>query len=380
MLSSEKQQYFDATTDRPVRADLLRSVALIGDSRIAIDCGCGAGSDIAFLRSEGFHVHAFDIEQAAIDRCRQRFGDDKNIQLTRAGFQNFSYPKASLVVADASLFFCPQQHFDVVWRRITEALMPGGVFCGSFLGPEDTMAGPDYNKDAWWPDVLILNETQVRARFVDFEIVSFTEHKLSGTTPDGTPHDWHIYAVVAQKPARNLLGRQDIQTSKIRKLTTADWHLYKNIRLQSLADSPDAFGSTYEREAAYADSDWQSRLDTESRPEHVLPLIAEIDKKAVGLAWGVIHEQDAKTAHVYQMWVAPQMRGQGIAKALVNALKTWAMQLNCDSLQLAVTTNNQAAVGLYLASGFVPTGQTEELRAGSALESQSMIMVLNKTC
>lgn len=36
---------------------------LVDGPRIAVDCGCGAGSDIAFLRSEGFVVYTFDTER-----------------------------------------------------------------------------------------------------------------------------------------------------------------------------------------------------------------------------------------------------------------------------------------------------------------------------
>ncbi len=62
---------------------------------------------------------------------------------SRSSFSSFRYPKASLVVADASLFFCPKSEFEGVWRSIFECLYPNGVFCGSFLGLQDTMAGPD---------------------------------------------------------------------------------------------------------------------------------------------------------------------------------------------------------------------------------------------
>lgn len=206
MLSNEKLQYFDATEQRPVRADLRYAVTMVRAPRIAVDCGCGAGSDIAFLRSEGFEVHGFDIEQESIKRCQQRYQSDKQVHLTQASFSSFSYPPCSLMVADASLFFCPPHEFDFVWQRITQALVPGGIFCGSFLGPDDTMAGPSYNKDAWWPDVLTLTDAQVKTRFQGFEILSFTEHKLSGVTPDGASHDWHIFSVVAQKRANLSLS------------------------------------------------------------------------------------------------------------------------------------------------------------------------------
>ena len=155
MPSKEIQEYFDSTADRNTRDDLRLAVNLVEGNKVAIDCGCGAGSDIAFLRSKGFLVHAFDIEEESISRCRKRFINDSDVLLSNASFTSFDYPSASLVVADASLFFCPKYEFTEVWQNITNSVLPNGVFSGSFLGLEDTMAGPNYNKKAYWPDVLV---------------------------------------------------------------------------------------------------------------------------------------------------------------------------------------------------------------------------------
>lgn len=199
MSSKEILAYFSATEHRTTRADLRQAVDLIVEPRVAIDCGCGAGSDIAYLRSMGFVVHAFDIEESAIVLCKKRFTGDADVILTQSTFWEFVYPPSSLIVADASLFFCPESRFPEVWRRITDSLLPRGVFAGSFLGVEDTMAGPDYDREAFWPETLTTNEQQIRSWLKGFDVVSFTEHKTSGTTVNGTPHQWHLYSVVAQK-------------------------------------------------------------------------------------------------------------------------------------------------------------------------------------
>lgn len=199
MPSEEILKYFDTTKDRETRDDLRLAVNLVEGNKVAIDCGCGAGSDIAFLRTRGFLVHAFDIEEASIVRCRMRFKDDKDVLLSQASFKTYSYPRASLVVADASLFFCPKEDFGEAWSKITNALIPNGVFSGSFLGPEDTMAGPHYNKEPYWPEVLVLTEEQVKELFSNYKIESFTEHRTSGKDPNGEQHQWHIFSVVAKK-------------------------------------------------------------------------------------------------------------------------------------------------------------------------------------
>lgn len=163
---------------------------------------------------------------------------------------------------------------------------------------------------------------------------------------------------------------------KIRELSTEDWELYRSIRLSSLKDSPESFGSTYEREESFADSDWLSRLDPESGANIALPLIAEIDGAAVGLASGLVWLSDPEVAHVFQMSVSPEARGKGIGRALLDRVIIWAEAEHCEVVALSVTTNNRAAVQLYRASGFLPSGAVEPLREGSALMTQPMVRKL----
>ena len=199
MPSKDILEYFDSTSNRETRDDLRLAVELVDGPKVAIDCGCGAGSDIAFLRANEFLVHAFDVESESIARCRKRFRDDGNVILSQDSFSTFDYPSVSLISADASLFFCPETEFGEVWRKITESLLPRGIFVGSFLGPEDTMAGSEYKREAFWPEVLVVSEERVRYWLNGFKIMSFTEHKTSGEITDGVPHQWHVFSVVARK-------------------------------------------------------------------------------------------------------------------------------------------------------------------------------------
>lgn len=199
MTRPQIKTYYDATEQREIRSDLEYAVSIATNTKVAIDCGCGAGADIAFLLDNGFRVHGFDIEEGSISRCEKRFKNNENVFLYNEGFDTFNYPAASLVVADASLFFCAADQFETVWDRIYRCLDDGGVFAGSFLGLDDSMARDDYNKEDIWPDVLAFNEQQVRKHFSKFEIMRFTEHKTSGVNVQGNNHDWHIYSIVAKK-------------------------------------------------------------------------------------------------------------------------------------------------------------------------------------
>jgi len=192
-------EYYDVSEHREIRSDLTFAIDLVELPKVAIDCGCGAGADIAYLIALGYKVYGFDIEEEAILRCQKRFENSSEVILSKASFSSYSYPKASLVVADASLFFCPNKEFHKVWGKLYDSLEPGGVFCGSFLGIEDTMAKQIIEKGTLWPNRLVFDEQEVMNVFEKYKIHRFTEHKTSGKTLQGIQQKWHIYSVVAQK-------------------------------------------------------------------------------------------------------------------------------------------------------------------------------------
>ncbi|RPI87712.1 MAG: GNAT family N-acetyltransferase [Chloroflexi bacterium] len=162
----------------------------------------------------------------------------------------------------------------------------------------------------------------------------------------------------------------------IRTIVPSEWELYRKIRLRALKDSPDAFGSTFEREVMIPDDGWQRRLSDNTNPDLDLPLFAEVDGEPVGLAWGRINRSDPKIANLYQMWVAPEHRGLGIGRMLVDAVISWARERSAEYLDLGVTCGDTPARRLYERAGFVPSGIPEPLRPGSEVLCQFMLLTL----
>lgn len=93
MPSQEITEYYDSTERREIRSDLAFAVNLVGDPKIAIDCGCGAGADIKYLFAKGFKVYGFDIEEESISRCKKRFKNNQDVILSKAGFSPVRTPK-----------------------------------------------------------------------------------------------------------------------------------------------------------------------------------------------------------------------------------------------------------------------------------------------
>ena len=165
----------------------------------------------------------------------------------------------------------------------------------------------------------------------------------------------------------------------LRALTKEDWRIYKTLRLQSLSDSPDSFGATLASEQALNDDEWSARLDYSVRGMHGVLFIALLNNNPIGLACSVTHSRTSQDGHIYQMWISPKARGLGIGHQLLTHIINWAKNEKLKRLSLAVTTTNIVALKLYQALGFRADGDLVELRAGSKLQTQPMILDLYET-
>jgi ribosomal protein S18 acetylase RimI-like enzyme len=166
------------------------------------------------------------------------------------------------------------------------------------------------------------------------------------------------------------------KTFTIRKLELTDWKSYRAIRLRALQDSPDAFGATFAEQAARSDESWSARLAAavDSGSDH--PLVAEQDGAPVGLTWAKADATDSTMVELFQVWVAPEARGQGIAAQLLREAVHWARTKQARTVRLGVTQGDTPAVRLYLREGFRSVGEPEPLRPDSLLLSQTMSLAI----
>ena len=138
----------------------------------------------------------------------------------------------------------------------------------------------------------------------------------------------------------------------MRQLQASEVDVYRSIRLRALECDPEAFESSYEREASFNDASWRSRLATfAGRPGAVF--VVDVDGRAeamMGIGQGPVEAQ----AVVWGMWVAPAFRRRGYGEQLLAAGLTWARDLGLESISLEVFPANTAAAALYRAAGFRP--------------------------
>jgi len=204
--SSPWKNYYDWTTQFSQPWSILaQTVELFKDEKIApscaIDLGCGSGRDTNFLLGNGWKVIAVDADKLAEKYLLERIDPSlhKNVTFVGSTFENFLFPhNATLINASLALPFCDPAHFDNVMKRMTDAIAPGGRFCGHFFGPNDDWASTK--------TLVFLDKKTVLNYFAGFTIEYYREEDQDGISGTGTKH-WHRHHLIAQKNLTPLTSK-----------------------------------------------------------------------------------------------------------------------------------------------------------------------------
>jgi ribosomal protein S18 acetylase RimI-like enzyme len=140
----------------------------------------------------------------------------------------------------------------------------------------------------------------------------------------------------------------------IRRLAAADAPAYRAARLRSLREHPEAFTSSFE------DDDKQPLDMMVQRLGHVARKVwgAFEDGELCGTI-GLDPEMRGRGRHkatVVGMYVAPEAKGRGVGRVLLDTLIADAQAAGFELLVLTVTEGNSNAIKLYERAGFKSFG------------------------
>ena len=149
----------------------------------------------------------------------------------------------------------------------------------------------------------------------------------------------------------------------VREARSGEWEVFRDLRLRALKDDPDSFRTLYEERIDAPDEEWRESFQRVLDDDRMVTFFAETDQPA-GMSFARVVDGQLQ---IFGMWVAPDARGQGLGRALLDAAFLWGKVRGAASARLAVTIGNDAGESLYAKAGFEPTGETEPLREGSEL-------------
>jgi GNAT superfamily N-acetyltransferase len=137
----------------------------------------------------------------------------------------------------------------------------------------------------------------------------------------------------------------------LRRAVAGYQSVLRDLRLQALAESPQACGSSFERELARTTENWRRWLSPE------VTFVLEGSRAAHGIIAAVLDSRDPGIVRLLAMWVQPEIRGTEAADELMTAVLEWARSEGAKTVRLAVVKENNRARRFYVRNGFRITGE-----------------------
>jgi len=155
----------------------------------------------------------------------------------------------------------------------------------------------------------------------------------------------------------------------VRRAGTGDIDEVRGVRLQALADAPEAFDTTLSEAQEFGSEDWRRWIAEGAT------FLLESSGSPAGIAVSARHASDASARVLASVWVSPGLRGTGAATRLVAAALSSARSEGAERVVLHVGRENLRARRFYLRRGFCFTG-AEVARVRDGLVELEMMLEL----
>ncbi|MDF1811679.1 MAG: GNAT family N-acetyltransferase [Verrucomicrobiales bacterium] len=138
---------------------------------------------------------------------------------------------------------------------------------------------------------------------------------------------------------------------KIRRIEIGEVELYRETRLKSLRESPNAYSSKYDDAASRSEESWRSQVDASAAGGDRATFIM-LDEHPVGLAALYRSENCPRDGELIQVWIAPEERGGSAAAELVEEIFRWAADNGFLRVRAEVMPGNSRALRFFEKNGF----------------------------
>ena len=187
--------YIEARRFDSPRPLLARAAQLAEPKHHALDAGAGALNATKYLLSAGFaRVTAFDSSPASQKLAAELPVGEVRFILSR--FEDFAYPDGDfdLVNAEFSLPFVGSDRIAAVVAGLLGAVRAGGIFTGQLFGPNDSWNVPGSGMN-------FHTRAEVERLLYGWTLLELDEEDHPGTTKLGEAKHWHIFHMLARRPA-----------------------------------------------------------------------------------------------------------------------------------------------------------------------------------
>ena len=188
-------EYFELSKNRGPLPLLETALKLVVERRHALDLGAGSLKDSKFMLSMGFRkVTAVDADPGVRKYRNKVPVSQLTIKVTPFEQLKLKPTTYDFISAQYSLPFITPPNLPNLIDQIINSLNPCGIFCAQFFGPEDGWNKPENN-------MSFVTKAELKKLLKPLQTILFEEEFLDAKTIDGQPKHWHLFHVIAIKPA-----------------------------------------------------------------------------------------------------------------------------------------------------------------------------------
>lgn len=155
---------------------------------------------------------------------------------------------------------------------------------------------------------------------------------------------------------------------EVTELLPAHWQRLRSLRLQSLADSPHAYGASHEVESELSQDAWLERM---AKAKYFAASIGNNDCAIMSIE--ELNGDFGANIWLGGCWVNPDVRGTGVMKEMINFIDSVALERGWQCQGLGVWHDNYPAIAAYEKLGFECKGDLQESTRKPGLFFQRMI-------
>lgn len=196
-MSSEK--FHEITSGGPPRELARKVIRYLGNDRLILDCGSGAGNDSIYFASHGHKVIALDKETSVLENRLNNLTDIKDrITILNSDVMNLSIEEIEGIncfYSSLTLSFLRKKDFYVLWNCISQRLKKHIIIVVNIFG----------NRDEWYrdtEDMTYMDKEEITSLLSNLTILEFSEIERMGTSmgKDGVPKSkkWHLFECIVE--------------------------------------------------------------------------------------------------------------------------------------------------------------------------------------
>ena len=180
----------------------------------------------------------------------------------------------------------------------------------------------------------------------------------------GQQTDAGVVSVLGLKSARIICNRFEAMNWTIEQMKATDWEQVRSIYLEGIAEG----NSTFETEAP----SWEKW----DEGHHQFARLVMRDAEKI-LGWAALGPVSKRSAYrgvaELTVYVTESARGQGVGRALLEALIEESEKNGIWTLQASIFPENSASVKLHLACGFREVGRRERIAMLSGIWRDTLL-------